>query len=313
MKTAVFSFSKPSAEGVTASGRIATFLAETIGAPLVYDSSIRDMRLDVLFLVNGAFAFCKVLPDVAMAIENAKRIVWVQNDYTIAPPKPDSKGESPFRKAFVTRAKRGMKPMIFWSTVRNAADEYINWNSLTYDPLFVSPAEKAALRKGASKDLFYYGAFRQNRVKLFDQYFQAPCVPVTISSPSKEFAARYATDCGIVSVQPKILRSNFYRELASHGLGLYLEDSKSSKEFHSPANRFYEMLSAGLPMVFQPEAVPMMSVAGFDITPYVVREQGDVIKFMRKREQIAEEQRQAWHTHYASKLRIAVKAAYGRL
>lgn len=308
MKTAVFNFSKPSLTGTIASNRIAHFLAETIDAPLVWDESIDKGGLGVLFLINGSFQFCKCLDAISSAILKAGRIVWVQNDYNILPPKSVSNAESNFRKAFVTRRLKKKPDMLFWSTVRATADEYINWNSLTYEPLPIG--ERAALRKKASKDLFYYGAFRQNRVPLFDRYFLDCPVPVTISSGADGFHT-YGRD-GVV-VLPSMKRGNFYQELASHGLGLYIEDKKSSMEFHSPANRFYEMLSAGLPMVFQPEAVQMMQVAGFDITPYVIRTPQDITRHMRNREAIAEAQRVAWHTHYASKLRIAVRAAYGRL
>ena len=305
MKTAVFNFSKPSLTGTIASNRIAHFLANTLHVPLLWDKDVADTKWDILFLINGSFQFCKVLPEISQAIEKAGRIVWVQNDYNIIPPKPISNAESAFRKAFVNRTMRKQHPMIFWSTVRANADEYINWNSLTYNP--VRPAELTALRKNAKRDLFYYGAFRANRLALFDRYFKDCPVDLTISSSSKEFE-RYG-----VSVQPTIIRNHFYEELASHGLGLYIEDKKSSIEFHSPANRFYEMLSAGLPMVFQPEAVQMMEVAGYDIREYVVREPSQLKAMMRNREAIAASQRAAWHTHYPSKLKNAVNAAYRRL
>lgn len=307
MKTAVFNFSKPSITGTIASNRIAHFLAKTVNAPLIWDESIDNGKLDVLFLINGSFQFCKCLAAISSAILKADRIVWIQNDYNILPPKSVSNAESNFRKAFVTRRLKGKPDMIFWSTVRATADEYINWNSLTYEPL--PSNERAMLRKKASKDLLYYGAFRQNRAALFDRYFTDCPVPVTISSGADGFA-KYASSAQII---PAIPRAEFYHVLASHGLGLYVEDKKSSIEFHSPANRFYEMLSAGLPMIFQPEAVQMMQVAGFDVTPYVIHTLQDIARFMRKRDDIAHAQRAEWHTHYASKLRIAVRSAYNRL
>ena len=168
MKTAVFSFSKPSQGSTLASSRIAHFLAETINAPLVWDDSIAHVEWDVLFLINGSFHFCKHLEAVGKAVLKAKRIVWVQNDYTIAAPKPVSGAESCFRKAFVTRRRRGLPDMEFWTTVKRTAmlddNVYINWNCLTYEPL---PARtRNDIRKNNCRDLFYYGAFRAGRESL---------------------------------------------------------------------------------------------------------------------------------------------------
>lgn len=312
MKTAVFNFSKPSLTGTIASNRIAHFLADTIKAPLVWDESIDNGKLDVLFLINGSFQFCKCLDAISSAILKADRIVWVQNDYNILPPKSVSNAESNFRKAFVTRRLKRKPEMLFWTTVMKKAEEsqdneYINWNSLAYEPLSAEVSEP--LRRKASKDLFYYGAYRQNRIPLFDRYFIGGTVPVTISSSAAGFAERYGADRVLASIK----RDNFYHELASHGLGLYIEDTKSSKEFHSPANRFYEMLSAGLPMVFQPEAAPMLKQAGIDITGFTVAAPADIPNMMRKRDTIAAAQRQRWDADYRGKLTKAVKAAYRRL
>jgi hypothetical protein len=94
-------------------------------------------------------------------------------------------------------------------------------------------------------------------------------------------------------------------------LGLYLEDDRSHREFHSPANRFYEMLSAGLPMVFQPEAVLQMAVAGYDIAPYVAASGSDALnRALRQREAIGAAQRAAWCADYVGALKKRVKKCY---
>jgi hypothetical protein len=90
------------------------------------------------------------------------------------------------------------------------------------------------------------------------------------------------------------ITEDFFDVLGTHGLGLYIEDRKSSEEFHSPANRFYEMLSAGLPMVFMPESGSMMRKAGFNPEPYSVSNQRDVKRMMAQREDIGKKQREEW-------------------
>jgi hypothetical protein len=83
-------------------------------------------------------------------------------------------------------------------------------------------------------------------------------------------------------------------EIGYYGMGLYVEDRLSSREFHSPANKFYEMLSSGLPMIFAPECGTMLRKAGYDPTPYQAASPREVARLMRSREDIGVEQRKNW-------------------
>lgn len=323
MKNAkIFSFVRVSERSVVASVRIAKWLQEYLDIPVAWQEDIAERPLDVLIIVNGAFAFCKHLAALGEAVQMAKKIVWVQNDYTIGPiPKPDSNGMSPFRRAFRLRADAGNGYMDFWSTCAKYAERkgssYINWNMLTFDPAHCLK-NIAKRRSVATNDLFYYGSFRNvlmtkkmTRVPLFDRYFKQPHAATVISSTSPKFLERYP-ECqhrGVVD-------TDFYDHLGKHGLGLYLEDLSSSEAFHSPANRFYEMLSAGLPMVFQPECGPMLRRAGYDPTPYVVNNARQVVHRMEERERIGAEQRERWISdprEFRAKLQEQVDAAIGRL
>jgi hypothetical protein len=247
--------------------------------------------------VNGAFAFCPVLEQLAAAIEGAKRVVWVQNDYTIIPPKESSGAESPFRKAFVNRRVAGKPYIDYWTTVRanskNPGSHLINWNCLTFDPDFLRGTEHLrVMRKQSPETLLYYGSYRSGRRKYFDRFFQTPSARTVISCPNKKFENAYHNK--LVEHVPAI-RENFHRTLSEHGLGLYIEDKKSHSEYHSPANRFYEMLSAGLPMVFQAECGSMMRAAGYNPEPHVVTGALGVERAMPLRASIAEKQHADWY------------------
>lgn len=306
MNTVLFAFAKPSDRSMVVSPRIATFIAKTLRVPLCYDERILEHKKpDVLILVNGAFAFCKHLESVAQIIRTAKRVVWVQNDYTIIPPKAVSGAVSPFRAAFRERTARGLPWIDFWTTCeRNASvselSRYINWNALTMSdtalPIDEDPTHDYPL---------YYGAYRVNRQRAFDRYFTR--MRYVISTPSAKFAARYPR----AKVVPPFPQSDFLGTLNTYALGLYLEDRRSHTEFHSPANRFYEMLSAGLPMVFEPEARRMMRHAGYKIKPFIVRSRHDVKAAMRDRLAIAQMQRSTWCTTGArDAVAERVRAAY---
>lgn len=295
MNTKIFSFVKVSDTSMVASVRIARFVSRVLGAPVVDNGSIGDDKdLDVLVIVNGAFAFCKYLAELGAAIERARRVVWIQNDFTIIPPKPVSGAESPFRLAFRDRRTANLPDMDWWTTVlpnasKTPASMYVNWNCLTFDT-DVTPQQIEQRRATATPSLLYYGSYRNQREKTFDVYFNEPHVHTVISSPSTKFMQRYGEK--VVTVSP--IDKGMSEYLTSHGLGLYIEDKLSHSEYHSPANRFYEMLSAGLPMVFQPECGSMMRKAGYNPEPYYAHRAKDVLKMMEGREALRARQRDEW-------------------
>lgn len=310
MKAAIFTFQAANASSIIASTHLALWLGQILGLPVIDNETVCDTTWDVLIIVNGAFAFCKHLEPLSSAIINAGRIIWVQQDYTIAPPKPVSKAESPFRFAFALRHRDGKPGIDYWTTVRANATAtknsvYINWNALTYTPL------PTGLREQTKRSLLYYGAFRQGRVDSFDRVFIEPTVPITISS-SRAGQAKFKNsypNCEVVHIG----RERFLETLAGYGLGLYIEDKRSHTQFHSPANRFYEMLSAGLPIVFEPASAPMLIEAGFDVSPFVFAQPEDLPTMMRNRNQIGERQRKMWcGVDYRSDLTKSAKAAWKR-
>lgn len=314
---AVFSFTSVSENSKLASARIARFIAKELKLPLITGADGDEVTKvkDVLILINGPYLYCKDPSSIAKAIRNVKKMVWVENDYDIIPPNPLSPGaKSTYRASWRLRHKAGLPLAVFWSTVKRTDGPrmvhphvYVNWNQLTTDTKF-TPLDRAQ----AGKDLFYYGAYRKGREDAFDRYFGGnTCdTPMNIcTSAEQKFRDRYPR----VNVLPTIPEGSVLQELTKHGLGLYIEDRRSHKEFHSPANRFYEMLSAGLPMVFQPEAVPRLGEAGFDVEKYVVRGTDDIAVMMKKRKVIAAEQRAAWMKDYVAVLRKQLRAAWRQL
>lgn len=292
----LFTFTRVSENSMIASVRIARFVSEHLRIPVITDDTVGDGKADLLIIVNGAYAFCKHLAALGSAIEKAKRVAWIQNDYTIIPPKPVSGAESPFRRAFRQRRADGKPDVDFWTTCEDwtrltPGSCYVNWNCLTFDEKY-DPKVIKKRRQSAGKDLFYYGSWRggggkSSREIYFDRYFGAPEVPVTISTPAKQFD-RYS-----VTLEPP-MRDALYERLATHGMGLYVEDRMSHDHFHSPANRFYEMLSAGLPMVFQPECGMGLRRAGYDPGQFFVEKSKDIRRRMLEREDIGQEQRELW-------------------
>lgn len=306
MRAAVFSFITLSPNSKIPSTRIATYLGAQVKADVIDHAGIATRTpWDVLFLVNGAFAFCKHLEPLAQAIRTARRVIWVQNDYTIIIPKPTSQAASPFRAAFRERREAGLPDVDLWTTIRPRAkttplSAYVNWNALTFTPL--RRHERSYAHSCSEDTLLYYGSFRQNRVRYFDRFFARPRVKTVIRTMAeRKFAEHFIPPHDNLLITAAIPQDGFLGHLTAHGLGLYLEDRKSHEEFHSPANRFYEMLSAGLPMAFQEESAPQLRKAGFDVSDYVVETPRQLKSMMLHRRMIGQKQFKKWalyHDHY---------------
>jgi hypothetical protein len=212
--------------------------------------------------------------------------VWIQNDYTVVPPIADGDAQSPFRRAFVERRKRGLPHLDFWTTCEKLAkvtpaSRLINWNALSWEPVE---------RRPSNSHVLYYGSHRAGRAQYFDRYLKTPRVDFVVSSPSKKFE-KYA---GPRVSLTKPMTENLIEQIGTFAAGLYLEDRKSHSEYHSPPNRFYEMLSAGLPIIFQPECGSTLRRAGYDPAPYSASTSLEVERLFARREEIGEEQRATW-------------------
>jgi hypothetical protein len=311
MKTALFSFIPVSDNSMVASTRIASFIENELQMQCIWDERIANYTdLDILFIVNGAYAFCKVLEELSLAILGAKRIVWVQNDYTIVPPINDGSATSPFRNAFVARRKVGKSHLEFWTTCEKESkatplSTYINWNCL-------SMRAKPLSSSLTSDDVVYYGSYRRGREAAFERYFKLPKCKMTISSPSRKFGEIYQSN--MIKHVGRV--EDLSKWLSERGLGLYLEDRKSHREFHSPPNRFYEMLSAGLPIAFEEEAGMTLRKAGYNPAPYLVGGALPLARMLDLRNKIQKEQFQTWYNIALAErnaLSGKIKAAYKQL
>lgn len=289
-----------------ASARVARFIVGTLEEARfnLIDSKERAQwalqtgaLIDNLIIVNGPMAFCDFLEEMGKMVGLAKRVIWVQQDYTISPPSANSQAESPFRKAF---ADRRLRPD-YWTTVKKNIqtpnDRYINWNQLTYAPYEFKPLAKEPV-------LMYYGAYREKRELDFKFYFADAPYKVRVSTTTMRGKKFKKLDSAIDIVEPFIGLDHMPVCSAS----LYIEDTKSHEEFHSPANRFYELLSAGIPILFDIRTTKMLGEAGIYPKPeWVVRSKTDVLNIISQPVQRLEamrwEQRDRWHGDYVGELK----------
>jgi hypothetical protein len=296
VKITLFTFVKPSATATMSTHRNSMFTAKELGLTLHWNSDVAKERPDLLVIFAGGMPFCQHLEALAKVVARVPRIVWACNDHTTRVPSPDSKGMSPFRRAFARRARAGLPHVDYWSTVlehskRTPRSCLVNWNALAYDPV--------PLQKDLPQSIIYYGSYRRDRLEILDAYLKKPVVQTTVSNASGRFEERYPK-CRHVGSLPRPLSA----ALRAYGAGLYVDDAEvaAGKWSPPPANRFYEMLGAGMPMFIHPGA-RSLAQNGFDISPYVCEDAEQAGRMLRNRVRIAREQTVLWRRNYVEETR----------
>lgn len=296
---------------------IASRIAKVTGAPYICDDSLSGMvgKRDVIFLVNfiPLFVFAGGSPvgslpwAIVEIIRRGAHVVWVNNDYKMMPPPPDSHGKTPYRAAF---AKRRLTPH-FWTTLKDHPENdesqvsYVNWNQIFYDP-------RARTGKCMFPDqLFYYGTWRGERVKVFDRYFGDPQAKknLVVSASSGRLMERYHD----LKFVPKMTRANMARTISCYGATLYLQDPKSDHHWHAPSTKFYEILSAKSPILFELGMVSSMKKYGYAVGEFTFDSIRGALQLLKNRKAILHAQQTMWRKNYQGILDDQIHAAVKRL
>lgn len=309
MRAKIFTFVAPSERSKATGHDIARFLSDVTGVEMTHGPDVVEGKapLDVLFIMSGAASFCNCREALAVAILDARHVVWVQDDYSCEPTPIGSAAESPYRKAFIMR-QISEKPIHYWTTVRKNADRtpgsaYVPWNMLGYVPHRLPTREP-------ENALVYYGVWRRGRRRAFERYFSNPIARTVISTkPGNEFSREFPK-CEFAPIQSRPELPGFLREFRA---GLYIEDEKSSGEFHSPARRFYEMLGAGVAMLFDQGTVPMLLQSEINVEPYVVRNASEVATGLGWWKATRRDQAELWRRDYYAEVADAAHGAWKKI
>lgn len=311
MSRAVFHTTRCAANSKIASSRVARYLATKLACEL-YDDRVPDQYHDDIFVVNsmGAFSSNEFRLALADQVRHCKRMIFVQQDYTIHPTSQVQK---------VLRDERGWShnfPFktgpVLWTTVPQfmckPQDSYVNWNCLTYDP-----EEYNGLRE---RGIVYWGSYRKDREPSFVKYLCTGLYPVHLLVPDPVFNKfadlNFNVRGGGLTKGGKPWKTT--RELAMYDATLYIEDERQHDEFHSVANRFYEALSAGLAIFIDKNAVNTFDEEGLYVDPkWVVSSAQDVAHLLPSSRKIAEEQKAAWPGLFREELDHDIAAALRRL
>lgn len=302
----------PCAEPTTvASARVAQFLSRRLDIPLVAGKYTDDdvKMYQRVFYVNsmGAFATPEFRTFMKVMVRNCEQLIYVQNDYTIH---PISQTQKAMRDKGWSHDFPFEKGPILWSTVPEMLckpqDSYVNWNRLTYNPCVVAPPE------GRVPGLLYWGSYRLGRVPSFQRYFEQNLYKVHLAM-SKRVLARFAVhDMDNNLVQAK--QWKFPDEIAHYQATIYIEDEAQHDGYHSPPNRVYEALSAGLALFIDRACVPSLLKSNLAVKPeWIVESARDVAEKLPDFYRIALDQRSIWGNSHVAQTWKEVREAYDKL
>ena len=287
-KMAVLHVNKCSVSGVSVTGRLGLFVSDTLGIPFIHDvqSSLQWLDdYDVLWVLHGHMPFSDHRRFCMELNKRAREVVWIQNDHAFA---VDKRMDHPKHR--------------WWTTVEKCArpgsnDAWINWNRLTWVPDVWKDTYSVP-------GLMYYGAYRPDRLDDFNKYMLDAPYPVNVIGYPKNTKLFQALDTRIKAFQA----FKDQRQLRVFQAALYIQDRHNDTYYGCPANRFYEMLYTGIPMIFDSKCVGTFERAcvtegvDFDIRPYMVRSAIEVPALLRRSVVIGEEQRAAWYKDYKAML-----------
>ena len=270
-----------------ASTRIAWFVYKKLlhlGEDVVLVDSNSYMKykreyFDVLLIVNSVFRFCNYKDEFIQLVNKAKRVVWIENDYANKP--PSQINNIVFADIWSNREKRG---------------QYINWNQLTYKKDI--PKTIWNTRFGG---LFYYGAFREGRVKQFKKYLRPDLYTIQLSSKTRN-RQKFVNLLGVDNV---IYYEQFthIQQIGNFQTSIYMGDKQNHTEFHSLANRFYECLSIGVGQLIESESEWVFKRQGMVVRKeWVVSDAYEIRDALQFADKIAESQQELWSGHYDKKL-----------
>lgn len=268
---------------IQASNRIAWYvinkLKEVPGLNVTYcseESEVANLpdNIDVMWYIQGVASFCGYVHLLKDLTRRSKFLVSCKNDHNHA--------SIPTQLNQVTRDEGLGIPVVLISTLEADSNGlqknthidfdrsmFLNWNQLTYNELEPVPYEEDAL--------FYHGAFRDDRKLKFQRFFDTSKFRVVVSSTSGPAQRKFLEVDPNIEMIPKSL--DLMKDLRRYKASLYIQDKRNDTKYGCPANRFYECVSAGVPMLFEERSRMTLEKAEIKFEEnYFVADSSDIVK-----------------------------------
>lgn len=288
LKIACLHINSVSADSLSTGVRLTRYMSLLLDVPFIHNKqtaiAYKD-KYDILFVKFGILMFCDYREELFDLYKNAKRIIAIEEDYTMGPD---------YR---LTKLNPSLE---VWSNMpwraQTIGGAYINWNRMTWK--HNTKWERTVLQPAPIRGLGYYGAYRPDREKYFKKYLADAPYTVNVSTfPRNKLKFR--------DLDPKIhVFDNFKSrsQIGAFQAVLYIEDEFTHTHYNSPANRFYECLSNYVPIIFDWNCIGTFEKSGYDITPYAVKDQFSLHTLLSQSDLIAKNQRKKWYRNYQQEL-----------
>lgn len=210
---------------------VSRWLGELFNVKVV-DRYLEPIPHDIVIVVGSAALWCPWHDILTEVIKHSKRVIWVLQDYSVDVP---------------TEVVNTQKELECWSILKHNPypnrksfstlnfKHLINWNLIVWSPQEFVPHTESGL--------VYFGSFRKNRIDMFEKYLTGPYT-VNICCSARN-VAKFAE---IGEFQHWPIMRDCAKELQKFQASVYIEDKFCRDKQYSPMNRFYECLSAGIPL-----------------------------------------------------------------
>lgn len=231
----------------------------------------------IINIGNHQYLGSKMLNALAAKISIVERTVFFMDDYQ-APPATQLRKALTGNNLLLTNVYEPIerKSLAMFEKV------YINLNKASFNLL---PLKLESPKFPSS--FIYWGIYRSGRDDLFGRYFR-PELYTTFLSASDRGHNKFMDACLRYTPLNKL---QLPEDLQEYGFTIYLRDTKQPKM--CPANRFYEAVSAGLPIFFDFNSVPRVETPD-NIESYIVTCAEDINIDREYLEIAQEEQRFIW-------------------
>lgn len=269
-----------SADSHTPSMRHLRFISKHFSIPFIFNGLTMHLykdKYDILIVKYGILSFCPYREEFFEMYHNAKYIISIEDDYM-----------------FKIDYRFDRKADEVWTTLNYKKDpcvKLIDWNKLSWIDTIPN------IKKKYTDGLFYYGSFREGRMKDFKFYFNTTLFNIYISTSNKNqlrFNSILHPDARTVFF-PLLKQMN---QIALFGTSLFIEDQFSHDNNCSLPNRFYECLGRGVALAIDSKCTKIFKSNGLAYENFVVETMRDVEIIIRKQESIQKAQYRLWKKDY---------------
>lgn len=277
MMNIVVNFGKCSETSITASNKIAVWLSSLLKYKLIDDEdlafSYRNEDIGEMIIVNGMTAFCDYRDDIVEMARSAKQVIWIGNDYTLP---------IPSELKFIQEKDRFYRFAVYenFNNIKNHTT--IDFNRLLFS---VGTTPQPYSKSG----LFYYGAFRKDRISSFKKYLKVHShMDIHISTSSKNIGNFLDINPIASFIKPN---GDIKKVLPTFQSSLYITDNSITNGIkHKPANRFYECVGSKVLLFFDETTVDTFD-GMFDMDKdWVVSSQDEIFEKLKNYDELRAKQ-----------------------